>query len=177
MSQRDSLLRRSTRTRKEYVKRSAECPDALEIPGRNQIKAGCREVRQIACCQASAICSGDRRDHAVRRGHRASLPGGRPHDLTVGERGLFRQSEDTRREPATPVGQPRLQPHGSFVRSYLLYAEGNLGNRHRGERKLGIMPHEPGDDRFVRLLPQGSATTFVSRKIKDRHPYACAGSS
>ena len=48
-----------------------------------------------------------------------------------------------------------LQPIRALIRSYLLNAESDLRDRDGRQRQFGVMPREPGNDSFIRLLLQG----------------------
>lgn len=132
-----------------------ELPEVSEIPGREKVETGCREIGDIASGQTTAIDARNCRDHAVGSGHRTALSRCGPHDLAIGKGSLFRQSEDACRKATTPIDKPFFQAKSALTGSYFFYTERNLGDCDRREREFGIMTSEPGNDRFIRLFPEG----------------------
>ena len=126
-----------------------------EAPRGNQVETRRSKIRRVAGGEAPAIDPRYGGDHAVGRGHAEPLSRCRAHDPAVSQRRFLRQPEYPVGEATPPVGQTLLKPYRPLIGSNFLDAEGDLGDGHGRQGKLGIMPDEPVDHRRIRRFAQG----------------------
>ncbi len=130
-------------------------PAESKFPRRCEVEACCLEISQIASGQSTTVHLGDRCNHAVRCRHSTSLANGSAHDFPIGQRRFLGQTEDAIGKSTTPVRKSLFQPIGALIRPYLMYAKGNLGDRHRWQGELGVISNQPRKNRLVGSLLQG----------------------